>query len=58
MANLIHAELSETIIGAAMRVLNTLKPGLDEKLYEKYGLTNDEITFIESMIRPMETTGE
>jgi len=30
----------------------------DEKLYEKYGLTNDEITFIESMIRPMETTGE
>jgi site-specific DNA-methyltransferase (adenine-specific) len=30
----------------------------DEKLYEKYGLTNDEITFIESMIRPMEITGE
>lgn len=34
MANLIHAELSESIIGAAMNVLNTLKPGLDEKLYE------------------------
>lgn len=31
---LIHAELSERIIGAGMDVLNTLKPGLDEKLYE------------------------
>jgi GxxExxY protein len=31
---LIHAELSETIIGAAMKVLNTLKPGLNEKAYE------------------------
>ena len=26
----------------------------DEKLYAKYGLTEDEIAFIESMIRPME----
>ena len=26
----------------------------DEKLYAKYGLTDDEISFIESMIRPME----
>jgi GxxExxY protein len=34
-ANLIHGELSEQIIGAAMTVLNKLKPGLDEKLYEK-----------------------
>jgi GxxExxY protein len=32
---LIHAEKSESIIGAAMRVLNVLKPGLDEKLYER-----------------------
>ena len=31
---LIHSELSEKIIGAAMRVLNELKPGLDEKIYE------------------------
>ena len=30
----IHPELSHAIIGAAMRVLNELKPGLDEKLYE------------------------
>ncbi len=31
---LIHEELSRDIIGAAMEVLNELKPGLDEKLYE------------------------
>lgn len=34
MSALLHAELSESIIGSAMKVLNTLKPGLDEKLYE------------------------
>jgi GxxExxY protein len=32
---LIHKELSESIIGAAMTVLNALKPGLEEKLYER-----------------------
>ena len=26
----------------------------DDKLYKKYGLSNDEIAFIESMIQPME----
>lgn len=31
---LIHPEISEAIIGSAMKVLNTLKPGLDEKAYE------------------------
>lgn len=30
----------------------------DEKLYKKYGLTKDEIAFIESMVRPMEANGE
>jgi site-specific DNA-methyltransferase (adenine-specific) len=30
----------------------------DEKLYKKYGLTKDEIAFIESMIRPMEPANE
>ena len=30
-----HTDLTQTIIGAAMTVLNTLKPGLDEKLYER-----------------------
>src|ERR1700737_3670364 len=32
---LIHEELSGKIIGASMDVLNELKPGLDEKLYER-----------------------
>src|SRR6266516_677292 len=32
---MIHEELSGEIIGAAMVVLNELKPGLDEKLYER-----------------------
>lgn len=32
---LIPAEISELIIGSAMFVLNRLKPGLDEKLYER-----------------------
>ena len=35
MGRLIHEELSKTIIGAAMTVLNEVKPGLDEKLYER-----------------------
>ena len=34
MPELIHHELSESIIGSAIKVLNTLRPGLDEKLYE------------------------
>src|SRR5207249_9430514 len=32
---MIHEELSGKTIGAAMAVLNELKPGLDEKLYER-----------------------
>ncbi|MBN1269302.1 MAG: GxxExxY protein [Kiritimatiellae bacterium] len=31
---MIHEQLSRQIIGAGMDVLNELKPGLDEKLYE------------------------
>lgn len=34
------------------------KPWTDEELYEKYGLTDDEIKFIESTIKPMELGGE
>ena len=30
-----NTELTQIVIGAAMKVLNTLKPGLDEKLYER-----------------------
>ncbi|HXS69865.1 MAG TPA: GxxExxY protein [Candidatus Polarisedimenticolia bacterium] len=31
---MLHEETTQSIIGAAMAVLNELKPGLDEKLYE------------------------
>ena len=31
---MLYRELSESIIGASMLVLNTLKPGLSEKAYE------------------------
>jgi GxxExxY protein len=31
---MLHEQLSHDILGAAMAVLNELKPGLDEKLYE------------------------
>ena len=30
------------------------KPWTDQELYKKYNLTQEEINFIESMIRPME----
>ncbi len=33
-------------------------PWTDEKLYKKYGLTEDEIAFIESMVRPMPASAE
>lgn len=34
------------------------EPWTDEKLYAKYGLTEEEIAFIESMIRPMDLAGD
>ena len=32
---MLHGKVTEAVIGAAMMVLNKLKPGLDEKLYER-----------------------
>ncbi len=34
------------------------EPWTDKKLYEKYGLTDDEIAFVEWMIRPMALHGQ
>lgn len=34
------------------------EPWTDEKLYKKYGLIKDEITFIEGMIRPMDSNSK
>lgn len=39
-------------------VLNMETEWTDEKLYKKYDLTKDEISFIESKIRPMEAKNE
>ena len=33
------------------------KPWTDEELYAKYGITDDEIAFIDTMIRPMDLSG-
>ncbi len=35
MGEVLHSELSGRILGIAMDVLNELRPGLDEKLYER-----------------------
>lgn len=39
-------------------VLDFSKPWTDEELYQKYNLTEEEIAFIESMIKPMELGGD
>jgi site-specific DNA-methyltransferase (adenine-specific) len=39
-------------------IQNFDEPWTDTKLYKKYGLSKDEITFIESMVRPMELDNE
>jgi len=33
------------------------KPWTDEELYAKYGISDEEIAFIDSMIRPMDLGG-
>ena len=38
--------------------LDFSKPWTDSELYEKYNLTDEEINFIESMIRPMDLGGD
>lgn len=43
---------------AFVPILDMAKRWTDEKLYKRYGLTEDEIAFIESKIRPMETNDE
>jgi site-specific DNA-methyltransferase (adenine-specific) len=43
---------------AFVPIENFSEPWTDEKLYKKFGLTQDEIVFIESKIRPMEVEYE
>ena len=39
---------------AFVPVQNFSEPWNDEKLYKKYGISKEEVQFIESMIRPMD----
>jgi len=39
-------------------ILDMTKTWTDKKLYRRYGITDDEVAFIESKIRPMEANGE
>ena len=34
------------------------KPWTDEELYKKYGISEEEIAFIDSMIKPMDLEGD
>lgn len=43
---------------AYVPLVNMDKIWTDKKLYKKYGLSEEEITFIESMVRPMELNNE
>lgn len=43
---------------ALVPVQNFKEAWTDEKLYKKYGITEEEIAFIESMVRPMELADE
>lgn len=58
---MIHEELSGDIIGAAMRVLNEVGPGLDEKLYERalvIELRKREHTVDQQKSHPVHYSGE
>ena len=43
---------------AFIPILDMTKTWTDKKLYKRYGLTEDEIAFIEAKIRPMEANGD
>ena len=52
----------QTLVGMNISISNFMfvpwqdfsKPWTDEELYAKYGLTDEEVAFIESMVKPME----
>ena len=43
---------------AFVPVQDFTKPWTDEELYKKYGLNEEEIAFIDSMIKPMDLGGD
>lgn len=48
MEKIIHGDLCEAVIGAGMKILNTLKPGLSEKAYENALVLNSQTVDITS----------
>ena len=63
---LVRFLILQTLVGMNISISNFCfvpwldfsKPWTDEELYAKYGLTDEEIAFIESMIKPMELGGD
>jgi GxxExxY protein len=54
-------QLTEIIIGAGMKVLNTLKPGLDEKIYERalvIKLTKQQLICYQQKEHPVHYAGQ
>ena len=49
-----HTQHASRTVYQFVPIQNFNESWSDEKLYQKYGLTKDEIDFIESMIKPME----
>ena len=52
----ITQDATQTVYGF-IPVQSFKKPWTDEELYAKYGLTNEEIAFVESAVRPAGTNG-
>lgn len=48
------SQMASSIVYTLVPQQDFSKPWTDEELYAKYGLTQEEIDFIESMIKPME----
>lgn len=48
------SQMASAFVYEFVPVQDFSKPWIDEELYAKYGLTNEEVAFIESMIKPME----
>lgn len=51
------SQMAPSTVYAFVPVQDFTKPWTDEELYAKYGITDEEISFIDSMIRPMDLDG-
>ena len=51
------SQMASSVVYTFVPMQDYSKPWTDEELYAKYGLNNDEIAFIDSMIKPMDLNG-